>query len=458
MKKNLTINETFELALKNQKENNLTDAQKLYHDTLSKDPSNVDAYNNLGIIYKTLGDHLKAIDFFKKALEINPTYVNAYINLASILYLQGKYSDAKNYYEKVIEINPNHLHANNNLGIIFYHYGMLKDAISYYKKTIEIDPNYEKAHNNLGTALHKFGDYEGAISSVEKALKINPNNKSAQYNMAFLLFEIGQFKKAAAYFVSMDFKKSKSYLLNCQFELDEKNNFYEELDRQIRIGEINAMIGSMCLRAEIKYGIVKKNPFCNDPLNYVINKDLKKIYDFENIFVKTAKQIFNDDTTLFRNQDLITNGVQTAGNLFLQKNNYIDKIKEIIHLEIENYKINYKNSEEGFLKKFPAEYTLNGWLIKMKNGGKIKAHIHENGWLSGSIYINVPPKIKTNSGNLVVSTESEKSMTGDPKNKKILDIFTGSICLFPASLLHYTIPFEAKEERIVLAFDVDPKI
>jgi len=31
-----------------------------------------------------------------------------------------------------------------------------------------------------------------------------------------------------------------------------------------------------------------------------------------------------------------------------------------------------------------------------------------------------------------------------------------SLCLFPASLLHYTIPFESEEKRIVLAFDVVP--
>jgi hypothetical protein len=28
------------------------------------------------------------------------------------------------------------------------------------------------------------------------------------------------------------------------------------------------------------------------------------------------------------------------------------------------------------------------------------------------------------------------------------------MCLFPSSLLHYTIPFEAEEDRTVLAFDV----
>jgi hypothetical protein len=34
---------------------------------------------------------------------------------------------------------------------------------------------------------------------------------------------------------------------------------------------------------------------------------------------------------------------------------------------------------------------------------------------------------------------------------------TGSLCLFPSSLHHYTVPFEGKEDRIVLAFDVIPK-
>ena len=41
--------------------------------------------------------------------------------------------------------------------------------------------------------------------------------------------------------------------------------------------------------------------------------------------------------------------------------------------------------------------------------------------------------------------------------KKIINVVTGSMVLFPASLMHYTIPFESKEERIVLAFDVKEK-
>jgi hypothetical protein len=81
--------------------------------------------------------------------------------------------------------------------------------------------------------------------------------------------------------------------------------------------------------------------------------------------------------------------------------------------------------------------------------------MHENGWVSGSVYINVPPKLKADSGNLVVSIEDEQSNLEE--NKKSIDVVTGSLCLFPSSLHHYTIPFESNEERIVLAFDVIPK-
>jgi hypothetical protein len=42
-------------------------------------------------------------------------------------------------------------------------------------------------------------------------------------------------------------------------------------------------------------------------------------------------------------------------------------------------------------------------------------------------------------------------------HQSIIDVVTGSLCLFPSSLHHYTVPFEEKEDRIVLAFDVIPK-
>ena len=88
-----------------------------------------------------------------------------------------------------------------------------------------------------------------------------------------------------------------------------------------------------------------------------------------------------------RRQSLLVNGNQTSGNIFDIKNDDTYEIQKIIRSEIEKYRTKYIESEEGLIKKMPAEYNLYGWLISMKSGGNLKPHIHSEGWLSGSIYI-----------------------------------------------------------------------
>ena len=93
----------------------------------------------------------------------------------------------------------------------------------------------------------------------------------------------------------------------------------------------------------------------------------------------------------------------------------------------------------------------------MKSGGNIKPHIHENGWLSGSIYVNVPSSCLDDSGSLVLCIDDdEENKVDNSKFSETIRVQTGSLCLFPSSLLHYTIPFQSNEERIVLAFDMIP--
>jgi hypothetical protein len=88
----------------------------------------------------------------------------------------------------------------------------------------------------------------------------------------------------------------------------------------------------------------------------------------------------------------------------------------------------------------------------------LKPHIHNGGWLSGSIYINVPPKSAANSGNLNVSLGEDKDVADIHLNTgETINVKTGSLVLFPSSLTHHTTPFQSEQERIVLAFDVKVK-
>ena len=169
-KKNLTIKETFALAVKNQQKNNIQVAENLYKEILKISPNHTDAHNNLGIILLQLEKLREAKSFFQKATQINPNYVSAHNNLGAVFYETGELQKAISCYEKAIQINPNYAEAHNNLGAIFRKLGEHQKAISCYEKAIQINPNYAAAYNNIGNAYIKLEDYGKAIEYCNIAL------------------------------------------------------------------------------------------------------------------------------------------------------------------------------------------------------------------------------------------------------------------------------------------------
>ena len=420
-------------------------------------PDYADAHSNLGNALQALGKLDEAVASYNKAIKLKPDYAEAYVNLGVSLNDQWNHDEAVTSYNKAISLRPDYVEAYSNLGNTLQELGQLDASVVSYNKALAIKPNHAETRFNLGNALYELGQLDEAMEALSNTLAIKPDYAEARFNLGAYLLENRQYKKATEQFKVTNFGKSKSYLLRCLYELDEQALFYDQLDYLLNQGEANSVIGSLCYRSEIRYGINRTNPFCNDPLKYVSQIDLTEQCDFNNIFVKTARNILNNDIVSSKSQELLTNGHQTSGNLLLLKVDFMEEIKRILDSEIEKYRLYFKDSAEGFIRHWPKEYNLYGWLISMKSGGELRPHMHENGWISGSVYINVPSKSKIDSGNLVVCIDDEEYTTRANKTlKKSIDVVTGSLCLFPASLLHYTIPFESEEERIVLAFDVKP--
>ena len=341
-----------------------------------------------------------------------------------------------------------------NLAVRNHQNNNLQDAQNYYQKVLELDPNYANPHNNLGVIFQGLREYQKAKECYEKAIKINPNYADAHYNLGVIFKELSDLQKAKECFektikINPNYVNVHNQLLKSLYQINNQSILFKKLESITKEGKMNAVIGSIFSRSKVKYGFKKNNPFCNDPLDYVLKINLIEKYDFKNVIVDCVHNILKDGSLSNRAQLLIENGYQTSGNLFANKDFNTKEIQRIIYAEIDKYRLKFKDSKEGFINNWPTNYNLKGWLISMKNGGKLKAHMHDIGWLSGSIYVNVPPKLQTDSGNLVVCIDENE-------NEKSIDVITGSLCLFPSSLLHYTIPFESEEGRIVLAFDMMP--
>lgn len=82
------------------------EAMKSYELAIKYDESYDIAYNNLGVIYlDDLGRVKKAIELFKKAVEVNPNYALAHFNLARAVTIVGDKVEAAKLYQMAQDIN-----------------------------------------------------------------------------------------------------------------------------------------------------------------------------------------------------------------------------------------------------------------------------------------------------------------------------------------------------------------
>ena len=280
--KNLTIEEIFNLAVKNHQESKTDIAQELYNQVLKINPNYTNAHYNLGVTFKELGENQKAKDCFEKTIEINPNYTNAHNNLGNIFQELGEYQKAKDCFEKTIEINPNYTNAHYNLGITFKELRENQKARDCYQKVIEINSNHVDAHYNLGLIFQELGEYQKAKDCYQKVIEINSNHIDAHNNLGLIFQELGENQKAKYCF-------EKTIEINPNYTNAHNN-----------LGNIFQELGEYQKAKDCYQKAIKLNP------NYVdaywnlhgLSKDmaealliLKKLYKIDNNFTKAKIMI-----------------------------------------------------------------------------------------------------------------------------------------------------------------------
>ena len=417
------------------------------------------AWVNLAHGYFELGKRNDAEIACRKAIELNPNLFNSHFLLANILIGQKKLIEAEISLRKTIEIKPDLTIAHSNLGSILIDLGKLKDAELSTRKAIELNPDLAEAHYNLGSTLETIGNRQEAISHWKKAVELKPEDEKSVIALAHNLCYEKKYELALKYLSKNKSNSSQGVYLGCLLSLDREKDFNKKYKELVENKACNADIGGIVEHANIIYGNKYKSPFCNEAIKHIlidkINEDsfseshLNELISYHKISKKQD-----------RPQGLLTNGIQTSGNLFLLDYPFIKSIKKALEIKIEKYKRKFKDSGQGFINNWPENYELRSWMISMKTGGFLKPHNHEYGWITGSFYLQIPKYNNNNndSGNIAFSYQGPKYPKKDKKfNLTIKKIETRDICIFPSSLFHHTIPFRGREERICFVFDLVQK-
>lgn len=178
----------------------MAEAVASYEHSLTLDPGQADAHNNMGLALAALGRTAEAVEHYHRALSLNSRHFQAQSNLGVIAVHQGRIADAVACYQRAIAIQPDHPETHNNLGVVFAQLGRFEDAIRHYERSLAIQPNNAEVHNNLGVALWEQGRLDEAVVQHEAALKIQPGHAAAHNCLGNILKLQGNLSQALSHY------------------------------------------------------------------------------------------------------------------------------------------------------------------------------------------------------------------------------------------------------------------
>ena len=452
------------LALALDGQQKFIDAVTSYQNALKLQSNMPDLQFNLGIALTQINRLDEAANAYLQAIRLQPNFFEAYGNLGTILQRQGKLEGAIDSYQKGLSINPQDARGHFNLGTALRDKGDLPAAINAYKTAIGLFATYTDAHNNLGETLRDVGDMAAAVKSYQTALALNAGHANANYNMAEFLYLAKQYEEAIPYFERSQLDDWQARILYCLYKAEQFAAFKTKLDDIAKISRHNSpFIGTLAKHYAINFGVENSYNFCKNPFDFVYRAPIAELAQPNSALLKQLLDDINHADIAERVQGMLTNGKQSAGNLFKRPEASFRSLSELIKQQFLAYKNSFKDADCELIVSFPTELEFtSSWYVKMRSGGHLSPHIHEIGWLSGAVYLAMPtPKAGSNEGAFEYGTHGDDYPICNPQ---LRDQFAtaavlpnvGDIVLFPSSLFHRTIPYVANENRICIAFDLKP--
>jgi uncharacterized protein (TIGR02466 family) len=450
------------LALDGQQK--FSEAVESYQNALQLQPNTPDLLFNCAIVLTNLNRLDEAIVMYQKAIKMKPNFFEAYGNLGTVLQKQGNLEEAIASYQKGLNINPQDARGYFNLGTALRDKGDLAEAVNSYKKAIALFPNYTDAHNNLGETLRDQGNMDEAVKSYQAALALNPDHANANYNLAEFLYLAKKYDEAIPHFERSKLDDWQARSMYCLYKARRFDEFKSKLDTIARTERhIAPFIATLSTHYSINFGEENPYNFCKNALDFVYQKSIPELASPDSQLRKDLLLDIENANIAERIQGMLHNGKQSAGNLFKRPESSFRTLAELIKKEFINYKKKFADANCELILSFPnnLEFT-SSWYVKMRQGGHLSPHIHEIGWISGAVYLAMPtPQLNSNEGAFEYGTHGDDYPISPPLTLAEFPTANvlpkvGDIVLFPSSLFHRTIPFNANDERICIAFDLKP--
>jgi len=160
-------------------------------------------------------------------------------------------------------------------------------------------------------------------------------------------------------------------------------------------------------------------------------------------------------------------GTQTRGHLFERRSPMIQALAGQIRRQVgERLRDLPVDPTHPFLTRNSGTADFIGsWSVRLRSGGYHVSHIHQEGWLSSALYVELPDSVVSSGREAAADEPSEGALVfGVPSAAFNLDLSprrierpeVGRLVIFPSYFWHGTLPFDSDLPRLTVAFDMVP--
>lgn len=153
------------------------------------------------MIYKEKKQYINASELLEKIISIDPSNKNAYWNLGVIYYLLNEDEKAIQAYDKVIEISPNEHIIYHNKGLSLFKLGKIDGAIDNFDKAIQLNAGVAQYYISKANAYELNEQNINTITKLyDKAMELEPNKSIFPLAIGKKLHELDKIEEAKRYY------------------------------------------------------------------------------------------------------------------------------------------------------------------------------------------------------------------------------------------------------------------
>lgn len=379
-------------------EGDATAAERHYRRAIALEPRLAEARFNWGNALLELGRPAEAVHQLRQAAELRPDLSQAHNNLGSALRALGDDAGAEASYRRALELSPRAAHVHRNLGTVLRDRGAKSDALGCFERAAELRPDWPRALQSLATTAMELGRWSTAIESCRRWLSVQPANVEALGLLSIALDEHGESDEAAEL-------------------LDVASLFEQRVMREPPPGFASMDAFNRALAGQISSEPSLAVPSADDPRYHC--------------------------SSLRLSGEACASGPAALLRAWVQQQlrDYVARLRRTA-------------AAHPFVTGGPDDWQLVSWAAVLDGEGQLEPHVHYRSYVSAVYYVQVPAM---SGGPQAGWFELGGGPAGFPCRVRrpvhAVEPRAGALLLFPSYFYHRTLPFQAAEPRISIAFD-----